>query len=166
MFYRVLQFTHAFFPYINPEDIKWALNHLSPEASILFLQQSLPDQRHAIHVTQSIVKAKHPLSNDNFINLVTAALLHDCGKSVITIRLWHRVFIVLIQKIPQSVRVCLESGQSILSIPLKVDTRHAIWGGYLAEQAGLDPEICRLIRDHHNPKTDLGYLLKQADNEN
>ena len=165
MVYRLLQFAHAIFTHIDPKDIKWALKHLSPEASTLFLQQSLPDQRHAIDVTQSIIKARHSISINDFKNLVIASLLHDCGKSVISIRLWHRVFIVLIQKVPQFLRSRLESSHSVFSIPLKVYTRHALWGGYLAEQAGLNPEICQLIREHHNPKTNLGRLLEQADNK-
>lgn len=166
MIYRVLQFAHAIFPNLNPKDIEWALKYLTPAASVLFLQQSLPEQRHAIDVTKSILKAKHPLSMDDFKNLVIAALLHDCGKSVLSIRLWQRVFIVLIQKIPKSLRSRIESGHSIFAYPLKIETRHALWGGYLAEDAGLNLVICQLIREHHNPKTKLGFLLKQADNQN
>lgn len=164
MVYRVLQFAHALFPKIKSKDIEWAVKHLSSEASTLFLQQSLPDQRHAIDVAQSIIKARHSLTIEDFKNLITASLLHDCGKSVIFLHLWHRVFIVLIKKTPQSLRSRLENGHSIFSYPLKIDTRHALWGGYLAEQAGLNPNICRLIREHHNPKTNLGRLLEQADN--
>ena len=165
MIYRVLQFAHAIFPHVNPLEVKWALKHLSPEAAILFLQQSLPDQRHAIDVTQSIIKERHPVLIDDFKNLIIAALLHDCGKSMIFIHIWERVFIVLIQIIPQSLRSRLERGLSRFSFPLKVDTRHALWGSYLAKQAGLNPEVCQLIRDHHKPKTNLGRLLEQADNK-
>lgn len=166
MIYRAFQFAHAIFPQLNPMDIQWALKHLSPKASKLFLQQSLPDQRHAIDVTQSIIKANHPIFIEDFKNLIIAALLHDCGKSLISIHLWHRVFIVLIKKTPQSLRSHLERGHSMFSLPLKIDTRHALWGSYLAEQAGLNLEICQLIREHHNPKTNLGRLLEQADNKN
>lgn len=165
MIYRVVQFTHVIFPHIDSKDIQWALKFLSPEASRLFLQQSLPDQRHGIDVTQSIIKARHPISIDDFKTLIIAALLHDCGKSLIFIHLWHRVFIVLIKKAPQSLKSRLESGHSMFSIPLKIDTRHALWGGYLAAQAGLNPMVCQLICDHHNPKTVLGRLLEQADNK-
>lgn len=165
MIYRVLQFIRAMFPHIDPKDVEWALKQLSPEASNLFLQQSPPDQRHAIDVAKSIIKARSPISIDDFKNLVTAALLHDCGKSVIFLHLWHRVFIVLIQKTPNTLKERLENGHIIVSLPLKVDKRHALWGAQLTEQAGLNPEICQLIREHHNPKTDLGRLLEQADNK-
>lgn len=165
MIYRILQFAHTIFPHLNRQEVKWALKHLSPKASILFLQQSLADQRHAIDVTQSIIKAKHPILIDDFKNLITAALLHDCGKSIVFIHLWERVFIVLIQITPHSLRSRIEHGLSRFSFPLKVDTRHALWGSYLAEQAGLNPEVCQLIRDHHKPRNNLGRFLEQADNK-
>lgn len=165
MFYRVHQFIRAVFPHLDPSDINWAINHLSPEASELFLQQSPIEQRHAIDVAESIIKAKHPLTFYEFQNLITAALLHDCGKSIASIRLWHRVFIVLMLKMPRFFRLSIERGHSVLAFPLKIDTRHALWGGYLAQKAGLNSDVCLLIREHHTPTTALGRILERADNK-
>jgi len=164
MFYRIHQFIHAIFPHIDPSEINWALNHLSPEASELFLQQSQPEQRHAIDVAKSIYKTNPPLSFHDFQNLITAALLHDCGKSIVSIRLWQRVYIVLIHKKPQFLWTHLTRGHSIFALSLKIDARHALWGGYLAKKAGLNSIVCLLIREHHTPTTDLGRILEQADN--
>ncbi|MDA8221707.1 HD domain-containing protein [Desulfosporosinus sp.] len=164
MFYRVHQFICAVFPHLNQTDIDWAIDHLSPEASKLFLRQSKPEQRHAIDVAKSIVNANNPISFHEFQDLITAALLHDCGKSVASIRLWQRVYIVLMNKMPNFLWSNLERGPSIFSIPLKVYERHALWGGYLAKKAGLNSVVCLLIREHHTPTTDLGRILEQADN--
>lgn len=165
MFYRIRQFAAAFFPRINSTEIKWVIDYLPPEAKSLFLKQSRSEQRHAIDVAQSIFKYRHSLSDSDFNNLMTAALLHDCGKSTVSIRLWHRVFIVLMQKMPQSVWSRVESSHTLFALPLKLADQHAIWGERLAQQAGLNPEICLLIREHHTPKTRLGRILESADNE-
>jgi len=164
MFYRIHQFFRAIFPHLNQTDINWAMNHLSPEASELFLQQSQPEQRHAIDVANSIIKANTLLSFHDFQNLITAALLHDCGKSLVSIRLWQRVYIVLMHNMPHFLWSRLERGPSLFSIPLKIDKRHALWGEYLAKKAGMNSVVCLLIREHHTPTTNLGRILEQADN--
>jgi Glycyl-tRNA synthetase, beta subunit len=166
MFYRIQQFLKAVFPNINSSDIKWALDHLSPEASKLFLKQSWIEQRHAIDVAQNIINARLPLSFSESKILITAALLHDCGKSMVTVRLWHRVFIVIMQKMHLSFWSRLEHTNSFFSSPLKMASQHALWGENLAREAGLDSKVCLLIREHHSPQTKLGKILAQADNEN
>ena len=165
MFYRVHQFIHAFFPHIDSSEIKWARNNLSPKAYSLFLKQSRSEQRHALDVAQSISTKKHALSNSDFRTLLTAALLHDCGKSIVSIRLWHRVFIVLMQKMPQHVWSLLETSHTVFALPLKISKYHAVWGEDLAHKAGLNSDICLLIREHHTPRTTLGRILERADNE-
>jgi HD-like signal output (HDOD) protein len=164
MFYRVHQFIQAFFPQIDPAEIKWAMDFLSPEAGLLFLKQSRSEQRHALDVTQCILENRPAVSYFEFQNLLTAALLHDCGKSIVFIRLWQRVFIVLMQKMPQPLWSFLETSQTIFASPLKIAARHAFWGECLARKAGLNPEICLLIREHHAPQTELGCILARADN--
>lgn len=164
MFYRVHQFVQAIFPKIDSSEVKWAMDNLSPEACSLFLKQARSEQRHALDVAKGITKYKHAVSNSEFQNLLTAALLHDCGKSIVSIRLWHRVFIVLMQKMPQPFWTRLESSQTIFALPLRIATQHASWGGCLAQKAGLNAEICLLIREHHTPKTELGCILASADN--
>lgn len=165
MFYRVHQFIQAIFPMIASSEITWALENLPPEACSLFLKQSPLEQRHALDVSQSLMKEQHRLTLSDFQNLLTAALLHDCGKCKVGNPLWHRVFIVLMQKMPRSSWSRLERGHTRFATPLRTASLHAIWGGNLAEKAGLDPLICRLIYEHHNPKTELGRILESADNK-
>ena len=164
MFYRVHQFFQAFYPRIRSSEIKWVQESLTPTACSLFLKQSRSEQRHALDVAQSLRNDKQALANPDFQNLLTAALLHDCGKSVVPIHLWHRVFIVLMQKLPQPVWTRLEESHTVFAAPLKIATQHATWGEALAQKAGLNPAVCQLIREHHAPKTDLGRILERADN--
>ena len=164
MYYRVLQFIHAFFPNIDSSEIKWVGNNLTPEACSLFMKQSRPEQRHALDVAKSLMNDQHDFTQADFQNLLTAALLHDCGKSIVSISLWQRVFIVLMQKMPEPLWSRLERSSTFLALPLKIAAKHAIWGEDLARKAGLNPDICRLIREHHTPQTDLGRILERADN--
>ena len=164
MFYRVQQFIHTIFPHIASSEITWALQNLPTEACPLFLKQSRSEQRHALDVAQSLMNEKSTLTLSSFENLLIAALLHDCGKSKVPIRLWHRVFIVLMQKMPHSIWSYLERGDSVFATPLKTASQHALWGGNLAKRAGLNPVICLLIQEHHSPNTELGLILESADN--
>lgn len=164
MFYRIHQFIRTIMPRIKPADVEWATNHLSLAASELFLSQSKAEQRHAIDVAKSILKASYPLSYLDYQNLISAALLHDCGKSVVSIRLWQRVYIVLMHKAPKPLWSILEKGPSLFSFPLKIYTRHSLWSEYLARKSGMNSIVCHLIREHHSPNTDLGRILQQADN--
>ncbi|WP_407308585.1 HD domain-containing protein [Desulfosporosinus sp. SB140] len=165
MFYRVHQFVQAFFPRIHPSETFEAIRFLSPKAKSLFLQQSPAEQRHALSVAQSLLDYQDILSSSDYLDLVTAALLHDCGKSLVTIRLWQRVFIVLMQQMPKSLWIRVENGPAFLAAPLKIAKHHALWGGNLAHKIGLNPRICLLIREHHTPSTKLGQMLHKADNE-
>jgi hypothetical protein len=164
MLYRVHQFIQAFFPQIDSAEIKWAIDFLSPEAGSLFLKQSRSEQRHALDVAQCILENRPAVPYFDFQNLLAAALLHDCGKSIVSIRLWQRVFIVLMQKMPQPLWSYLETRRTGFALPLKIAAKHAFWGECLARKAGLNPEICLLIREHHTPKTELGRILARADN--
>lgn len=163
MFYRARQTWDALFPKIQPLEIKWAQSILTEAAFDLFLQQSLAEQRHALDVAQVLAKRALPVSPLEHTILMTAALLHDCGKSLRHVRLWQRIFVVIMQKLPEPLWQTLEKSRTPLSFPLRLATRHAEWGSSLARQAGLNEEVCLLIRHHHSPVTELGKLLKQAD---
>lgn len=165
MFYRVHQFVQAFFPHIHPSEILTGTRILSPQAKSLFLQQSRAEQRHALTVAQSLLIYEDSLSTSEYHDLVTAALLHDCGKSLVNIRLWQRVYIVLMQRMPQTLWARLEEGPALLAAPLIMAKHHAIWGCKLAHKIELNSRICLLIREHHAPSTKLGHMLYKADNE-
>lgn len=166
MFYRVQQFINAIVPNVEPSEITWALENLPAEAGSLFLKQSPPEQRHALDVAQSLMNDQNIFTHSDFHTLLAAALLHDCGKAKVHTRLWHRIFIVLMQKMPPAFWARLESSHTVFATPLVTATQHAIWGCNLAQKSGLNPLICLLIREHHNPTTELGRMLQSADNAN
>lgn len=164
MFYRVQQFLKALIPRVEPAEITWALDNLPPEARSLFLKQSKAERRHALDVAQDLSAHQNSLSPTDYQNLIAAALLHDCGKTEVRNRLWHRVFIVFMQQLPPSAWSRLENSGAFLAAPLRTASLHALWGGDLAQSAGLNPTVCLLITEHHQPHSKLGHLLARSDN--
>lgn len=167
MFYRVKQFYKALFPRINPLEIEWAAKTLPASAFALFSNQSLPEQRHALDVTKSLAIETKSLyiSPDEYQNLIFAALLHDCGKSLVQVHLWQRILIVLINVLPLRLKENLAAKFAPLSQTLNIAHNHAQWGEALVKEAGLNQQICQLIRQHHLPQTKLGRLLQESDNK-
>lgn len=159
MFYRVRQFWHAIYPKIKPEELEWAMSLLPSRSVPIFMAQSLPEQRHALDVAfdlwSSGVRTPH---------LLTAALLHDCGKTKYSLNVWERITIVLLQKAPRRVWNSLLHSSSLFSAPLRTAQEHPQWGAVIASEIGLDPQIIELIREHHTPCSQEGYLLYAADN--
>lgn len=164
MFYRVRQFIDALFPRLDKEELQHIRLILPSQAYALFLKQPPAEQKHALKVARLIESWGSALPPNEKGNLLRAALLHDCGKSFFPLRIWQRVFIVLLQKYPQTLQNNLAQSSRFFSVPLRLASRHAAWGSRLARQAGLSEEVCLLIREHHQPQTPLGQLLHQADN--
>lgn len=162
MLYRVHQFLQALVPQkLRPAEVDWIQNLLPPKAIPLFFAQTLADQRHALDVTLDL-SSLPPYSSSR--NLLIAALLHDCGKSRHPLKIWERVYIVLAQKLPKNLWNALLHFPSFLANPLQVAENHPLWGAELAHQAGLDPEIVELIRNHHCPQSPEERLLNRVDN--
>lgn len=159
MLYRVHQFWQALHPTIKKEELEWALSLLPACAVPLFKSQPLPEQRHALDVALDLWDSSIQDSH-----LLIAALLHDCGKCRHPLKVWERIFIVLLQKAPSQLWNALASSQSSISILLQTAEEHPHWGAIKALEIGLDPEIAKLIREHHNPNSEAGYLLYLADN--
>lgn len=167
MFYRVKQFYKALFPSVNPLEIEWVAMTLPAKAFSIFRKQALPEQRHALDVTKSLeIELKFlSLSPDEYQNLIFAALLHDCGKSLVQVHLWQRILIVLIDIFPLQLNDYIGAKPGHLALTLKILHYHALWGEALAKEAGLNQQICLFIREHHFPKTKLGKLLQENDNK-
>jgi len=166
VFYRLHQFWLALFPRIQSAELKWLESILNPASLSLFYRQSVADQRHALDVAQDIAVYQTQLTKADYQALLSAALLHDCGKSRQAVRIWHRVFIVIMQKMPSSAWSYIERLPTPLAVPLKLSTYHADWSADLVADIGLNAQVCALIREHHQPTSQLGYLLFEADNRN
>lgn len=158
MIYRIHQFRQALRPEIRSEELHWAFDILPPTAIQLFLRQSLAEQRHALDVALDLWSG----SRDR--NLIIAALLHDCGKSMSPLNLIARIYIVVLQRAPRKTWDFLLRLSPFFSSPLRTAQEHPIWGAELTHGLGLDAEIVELILNHHSPKTQKGRLLYEADN--
>jgi putative nucleotidyltransferase with HDIG domain len=159
LFYRIKQFWHALCPLIHPEELDWVQRILPVCALPLFFNQSLPERRHAIDVAMDL-----SLSYPEKHNLLIAALLHDCGKSQYKLKIWERIYIVLLQKASRKIWNLLLCSRPMLSCPLRTAQEHARWGAKMVQDIGLENEIVQLILYHHDPKTRDGQLLYDADN--
>jgi HD domain. len=148
-------------------EIEWVAKTLPAEAFSLFRKQALPEQRHALEVTKSLKNAKKSLDlyPEEYENLIIAALLHDCGKSLVKLDLWQKILIVLINGCPLLIKKLIETKPGFLTHTLNIAHQHAKWGESLAKEAGLNQKICLLIRQHHCPKTKLGKILQENDNK-
>lgn len=167
MFYRFKQFFKSLFPSLSPLEIEWVAQTLPASAFALFRKQALPEQSHALAVTKSLMNARTSLNLNpkEYENLIIAALLHDCGKSLVKLHLWQKILIVLLNVSPLQVNKYLEAKPKFLTLTLNIAHQHAQWGESLAKEAGLNQQICLLIRQHHCPQTKLGKILQEKDNK-
>lgn len=168
MFYRLKQLYHALFPKIGEKEYTWLHSTLSPQELALFLQQALPEQRHALDVAYDIMMQKESVEtifgNRQYWNLFCAALFHDCGKSQYKLNLLQRIFIVIAGHFPNRWQYFLLNQQNILGQTLTLYKEHPSLGKLFAVQAGMNEEIQSLIEMHHDPQNSLGFLLFEADN--
>lgn len=159
MIYRIRQLYQAIKPKVHKPEIEWASDILPSSAVSLFLSLSESEQRHALDVAYDLWSA-----DQRDPNLLIAALLHDCGKSLKPLMLWERIYIVLVQALPPRAWNTLLHSFPLFSAPLLTAQEHPAWGAELALRLGLNPEIIELIRNHHSPKTWKDILLSEADN--
>jgi len=90
--YRVSQFFRALVAWVPKRELGLLSEYLTPLQVELFQRMPRSDQRHGLDVFYAL-RRKQRYDRD----LLVAALLHDVGKSVWGVRLWHRVLIVLIK---------------------------------------------------------------------
>ena len=157
--HRLGQFFGAFRPHVSAEDRADAYRFLAPGEQRLFETMMLRDQQHGIAVLRHIRAAT---AEDR--QLLAAALLHDCGKGRVAV--WQRVAHVVLGVAAPGLRrrIASEGGAG---------WRRAFWrllyhpdiGADLAERAGADADVVRIIRDQESPYPDERLALLQAADE-
>jgi putative nucleotidyltransferase with HDIG domain len=166
--YRVRQFVRAVGAWLRPDDAGQVGNYLPAEALKLFMAMPRYDRQHALRVYRLLQEDGH--SNPD---LLAAALLHDVGKTRPgngSVRLWHRVSIVLADAFSSGLlqRVASEQAGSWRQ-PFYVQLHHATIGAELAREAGCSRRTVDLIRYHENAATQaddpLLPLLRSADGQ-
>lgn len=175
LLYRVSQFWHALGAVPSPTELDLAQAALTPPLMEIFLQMQPGEQAHSLRLLQALQRQgqHHP-------DLMTAALLHDAGKSLYPLHLWERVLIVLVRTFLPA--AAYRWGQDTpkngklpwLLKPFIVAEQHPAWGAALAQRAGASPLAVALIRRHQdllqgNPHTEEDRLLlalQRLDNQN
>jgi HD domain len=139
---------------------------LAPQLRSLFFRLSPPEQSHAVRVLQRLQQdgCRQP-------ELLTAALLHDVGKTLYPLNLWERAAIILGHALVPGWAARAGEGQPHgWRRAFVVARHHPAWGATLAAEAGADSTVCALIRHHQDgadPTPPLEGLaeLQTADRE-
>ncbi|UBV41787.1 HDOD domain-containing protein [Deinococcus taeanensis] len=130
----------------HPDDV-WALTHLTPGEAHVYEAMDPRDREHACRVTRHLLR-EHPEASPE---LVAAALLHDCGKSLRPYWLWERVLVGLIPN--RLTRVLPPVGA------IGIRAHHPELGARLLAHAGARPRVARLVARHHHPGGDPDATL-------
>jgi hypothetical protein len=171
--YRFRQFVYGLTARLDKEDTQEAARLLMPAQYRLFRQMAPNDQRHSIKVCYTLRQAgeDHP-------DLLSAALLHDAGKSAGRVWLWQRSLIVVLQRWFPGLLAWLARGVDHHAAPwwrrgFVVHRLHPELGAHWACEAGCSPTTVALIRRHQEPietincdEDRLLALLQRADEVN
>ena len=143
---------------------------LTPAETTLFQQFSSSDQWHSYRVMKTLQAANH-IHPD----LLTAALLHDVGKTRVPLSVWERSWVVVGQVIwPKKTAVWGQDAPLGWKRPFVVKAQHPAWGADMAAAAGSSELAVGLIRRHQDnvPETAVSEMdrllrhLQWADNQN
>ncbi|TDE84781.1 HD domain-containing protein [Deinococcus sp. S9] len=129
----------------HPDDA-WATAQLTPAEARVYLAMDARDREHACRVARHLLR-EHPHSGPE---VLAAALLHDCGKSIRPYRLAERVLVGLV---PNRLARVVPLG------PLAVRAYHPELGAELLARAGARPRVARLVARHHHPAGDPDAVL-------
>ena len=158
--YRFWQLWSAVQATPDAEDWQLVKQILTPDLAQLFAKLDRSEQAHAIRVCRQLIQEgeTNPL-------LLSAALLHDIGKTRYRLRLWERVWIVIFGWFKKEFQVPLiltdEAPQKAKwwKRPLLVGQYHPRWGASLLRQHGADERVIWLVEHHqepfHDPSLDL-----------
>ncbi|MGB4873047.1 MAG: HD domain-containing protein [Candidatus Promineifilaceae bacterium] len=143
---------------------------LTPAEMTLFQHFSNSDQWHSYRVMKTLQAANH-IHPD----LLTAALLHDVGKTRVPLSVWERSWVVVGQVIwPKKTAVWGQDAPLGWKRPFVVKAQHPAWGADMAAAAGSSELAVGLIRRHQDtvPETAVSEMdrllrhLQWADNQN
>lgn len=160
--YRAGQFLHLLTAKRKRDYRRLVYQILDPSMAALFFRMSDPDQSHSIRVFQTLVDRGEENSD-----LLSAALLHDVGKSLYPLRAWERSLVVVANRILTT--LVLKWGQDEphgWRKPFVIALQHPKWGAALVRHEGGSETLVTLIRFHqeHAPSSagdDVRELMKR-----
>ncbi len=163
--YRVTQFARLFTGRLTPRARAEVQTWLAPPLFELFCRMTPAEQYHAYAVRQTLA-AQGQADPD----LLTAALLHDVGKTRMPLAAWERALIVLGNRFaPRAADAWGRMGGSPpWRRPFVVSRQHPAWGAEMVYAAGGAPRTVELILHHQNnhPLDPMLQALQSADNSN
>ena len=145
--YRVRQFTLALGAHFAGDGADHLETCLGEPQLQLYRQMSSMDQRHCLATYRALRDGGHADPS-----LLCAALLHDAGKTLGPVRIWHRVGAVLARALAPGLWVPARGTPGSLLYPWYVHRQHAALGAELARQAGSSSEVVWLVA-HHEDQT-------------
>lgn len=139
---------------------------LSDAPLALYRRMSKADRLHSLRLLAWLQAHGH-----NDPNLLTAALLHDCGKAAAPLAVWQRTLKVLLKLFLPAVwrRLARPADPGNFRYPFYVLRVHPDLGARWAEQSGCSPLAIWLIRYHEtdpdpsDPRYPLMLALQAAD---
>ncbi|GAB4414013.1 MAG: hypothetical protein Kow00106_08990 [Anaerolineae bacterium] len=168
--YRFRQGLRALVAWLRPVDDALAHRYLSPALYELYRRMRRSERQHSLRVLQDLLAAGH-----THPDLLTAALLHDVGKSRVRFTLPEKVLVVLVRAAaPQRYRAWSQGPARGWRLPFAVSEQHPAWGADMAAAAGASPLTVTLIRRHAEALTGpprdeaerLLLALQQVDDRN
>ena len=158
--YRTRQFKLAFLGPWTPIPDEALIPHLSPPLQALFRRMTSSEQAHSYAVLQRL-QAQGYSDPD----LLTAALLHDVGKTLSPLSTIDRVLVVLANRfLPRLAQRWGAGKPGRFTRRFITAACHPAWGANLALEAGASPRTCNLIRRHQDftPSDDRLLLALQS----
>lgn len=168
--YRFQQGLRALGAWFRRVDDDLARAHLTPALYSLYRQMRRSERQHSLRVLRDLLNARH-----RDPDLLTAALLHDVGKSRLPFYLPEKVLVVLVKACAPHLYRRWGSGPARgWRRPFAVSIQHPAWGAEMVAGAGGSPQAVLLVGRHADPPANtahdetahLSALLYAADNRN
>lgn len=156
--YRVRQFALALGAITNREKTDTLKEYLEGPQLELFHRMSRVDQHHCLAVFRTLQEA-----GETEASLLQAALLHDVGKIMGPVRIWHRVIAVLINALVPSFWEGIDERPGTWRYPFYVHRQHAALGAEIAREVGCSPEVTWLIAHHEDRVRDTSAEGRESE---
>ncbi len=157
---RLRQGLRALTAWARPVDTALAEATLTPAEMALFRRLRRGEQLHSLNVLRTLRAA-----GETDPDLLTAALLHDVGKTVAPFTLPERVLVVLARAVaPGRCEAWGRAEPRGWKRPFAISRRHPEWSAEMMAAAGCSPRAVTLARRHQeyltgHPRDDLERLL-------
>lgn len=157
---RVRQTLQAAFAWVLPLDERCAKLYLSEAQFALFKTMRRSERQHHLRVLEKLLK-----KGQNHPALITAALLHDVGKTRARFTIIERILAVLVKKfLPHQFETWANGDAKGWKQPFVMSAKHPEWGAEMVAMAGGDAMAVELIRQHqtrldHPPINEFENLL-------